>query len=510
LQVKRKSLTERYLDFVERGVDRLPDPFFLFAILAVIVLILSYIGNYFSVSAVHPGTGDNIHVVNLISKSGISRVLTDAVANFVNFPPLGVVLVTVIGIGVADKSGFFKSALTQLTQIVPKPLITLLFIFLSINSSIMADSGVVLMPPLGALLYAGIGKHPLAGLAAGFVGVSGGFSANIAITGLDPLLSGLTDPAAKLIDSAYNVFPTANYYFMFVSTFLVTFVINFVTNKIIEPRIKNISISSKSLSFGNELVSLDKTDKKALILSYISGAIFLAAVAFMTIPQNGLLRDENGSLLPFYKSIIMLLMLGFFICGSVFGFASKKVTTGSQLIKMSSDMMNTMGGYIVLSFIIAQFIAYFNWSNLGLVTAIKGADFLKNAGLTGVPLVGGFLLFTMIINIFISSASAKWAVLSTVFVPMFMLLGLPPEVTQGIYRVGDSVTNFVTPMFPYFPIIIVFAKEISPEITFGKLISILVPYSFALSIIWGIFLILWIFIGIPMGPDVPAFLKIAP
>ena len=503
----KKNFTEKYLDFVERGVDRLPDPFFLFAILAVIVLIMSYFGDLLSVSAIHPGTQEQIIVINLLNKSGIARIFTDSVSNFVNFPPLGVVLVMVIGIGVADKSGFFKAAIGNLTQFVSPKYITLLFIFLSVNSSIMADSGVVLMPPLGALIFAGIGRHPIAGLAAGFVGVCGGFSANIMITGLDPLLSSLTEPAARLIDPAYQVFPTANYYFMAFSVFVVTYVIHVITNKVIEPRVKDISFENNTLTLQAGISAPDKTQKRALMYAYISFLLYMIVIMLMTIPESAVLRDATGNLLPFFRSIIVLLMLGFFICGAVYGFIAGEVKSGKELIKMSADMMNTMGGYIVLSFIIAQFIAYFNWSNLGIVTAIKGADFLKDSGFTGAPLVAVFLIFSMIINIFIASASAKWAILSTVFVPMFMLLGLPPEVTQAIYRVGDSVTNFITPMFPYFPIVIVFAKEISKEMTFGKLISILLPYSIGLSIVWGVFLILWIYLGIPMGPGVPAFLE---
>jgi aminobenzoyl-glutamate transport protein len=504
--MEKKSLSIKYLDYVERSIDKLPDPFFLFGILALLVIIASFIGDLFSLSAVHPATGETINVINLLSKNGISKALTEAVSNFVNFPPLGVVLVTVIGIGVADKSGFFQASIKQITQIVPKTFVAIVFIFISVNSSIMADSGVVLMPPLGAMVYAGLGRHPLLGLIAGFVAVSGGFSANIAITGLDPLLSGLSDPAAKLIDPNYNVLPTGNYYFMFFSTFVVTFIVNFVTNKIVEPRLSGIRFISNTSHNLSE--PLDKSQKRALNYTYLSFVIFIIICGILVIPEKAILKDQTGSILPFYKSIIVLLMFGFFLCGVVYSYSIKLMKSSKDIVQMSNSMMNTMGAYIVLSFIIAQFISYFNWSNLGLVTAIHGADFLKNLGLTGSPLVISFLIFSMILNIFIASASAKWAILSTVFVPMFMILGLPPEVTQGIYRVGDSVTNFVTPMFPYFPIVIVFAKEISPELTFGKLISILLPYSFYLVLFWGALLVIWIFVGIPMGPGVPAFLDI--
>lgn len=507
---KTTNITERYLDFVEKSINRLPDPFFLFGALALIVIALSFVGEYFNVAAKLPVSGEEIKVVSLLTNKGISRMFTDMVANFMNFPPLGVVLAMVIGIGVADKSGFFRTAIGGISQIVPARYISLMFIFLSVNSSIMADSGVVLMPPLGALIYAGIGRHPIAGLAAGFVGVCGGFSANIFITGLDPLLAGLTEPAAKLIDPNYVVYPTANYYFMAFSVFVITLVISYVTNKIIEPRIKDISFNSSALSLSEGISVPNKIERKAFQRALLALFAFVVVIMLMTLPDNSIFRDDLGNPMPFFRSIIVLLMIAFFIVGTVYGYSAGTIKSGKQLVGMSSDLMNTMGGYIVLSFIIAQFIAYFNWSNLGIVSAIKGAYFLKDFGFTGTPLVIAFLIFSLTINIFIASASAKWAILSTVFVPMFMILGLPPEVSQAVYRVGDSVTNFITPMFPYFPIVIVFAKEISPELSFGKLVSILVPYSIILTIVWGAILVLWIAFGIPMGPGVPTFIEINP
>lgn len=510
MTVNSKNITEKYLDFIEKSVNRLPDPFFLFAILALFVIILSYFGELLGISANHPGTGNEIKIISLVTNTSIARMFTDAVSNFMTFPPLGVVLAMVIGIGVADKAEFFKTGIGAISQVVSPKYISLIFIFLSVNSSIMADSGVVLMPPLGAIIFAGIGRHPIAGLAAGFVGVCGGFSANIAITGLDPLLAGLTEPAARLIDPNYTVFPTANYYFMAFSVILITFVINFVTNSIIEPRVKNIPFLSTSLNSNQEITAPSPIQSKSLYRSLIALGLFCILILFMTIPDNAIFRDINGTLLPFFRSIIILLMIAFFLVGAVYGYSAGTIKNGRHLISMSSDMMNTMGGYIVLSFMIAQFIAYFNWSNLGVVTAIKGAYLLKDSGLSDGPLIIGFLLISMIINIFIASASAKWAILATVFVPMFMLLGFPPEVTQAIYRVGDSVTNFITPMFPYFPIVLVFAKEISPELSFGKLVSILIPYSIFLTIIWGFILLLWILLGIPMGPGVPTFLDVNP
>jgi len=508
--LKKPNLFDKYLNFVEKGVDKLPDPFFLFLLLAILVLVLSYIGDSLTWSAVHPGTNESIQVINLIEKHNFYHIFSESVSNFINFPPLGIVLVMVIGIGVADKSGFFKSLINATAQMVNPRLIAVLFIFISVNGSVMADSGVVLLPPLGALVFSGLGYHPITGLAAGFVGVCGGFSANIGITALDPLLASLTEPAARMIISDYNVFPTANYYFMAASVFVITLVIYLVSVKIIEPRVKTIKIKPFSVYNNNETKQLTHHEKRGLMYAFSAIVIFFILILIAVLPEQGLLRNENGDIMPFFKSIIFLLMAGFFMSGTVYGIAAGTITNSKDIISMSTNAMNTMGSYIVLAFAIAQFTAYFSKSNLGLVTAINGAEFLKNAGLTGVLLVIGFLIFSMIINIFIASASAKWAILSVVFVPMFLLLGIPPEITQAVYRVGDSVTNFITPMFPYFPIIIVFAKEISEDISFGKLVSLLIPYSLILSLVWGIFLILWIYLGIPVGPGVPTDMMIIP
>jgi aminobenzoyl-glutamate transport protein len=497
-----KKLIESILAKVEKSVDKLPDPFFLFLGLAFLVIIISYLASLVQFQASNPTNGEPIHVVNLLSKTGIQRMLTNATANFMNFPPLGIVLITIIGIGIAEKSGFFKTSLLTLTASVPKKLIAPVLILISVNGSLMADSGVVLLPPLGAMLFASYGRHPIAGLLASFAAVCGGFSASFFITALDPLLSSFTDLAAKSIDPTYDVFPTANYYFMVASVFVVTAVCWYVTDKIVEPALQN----TETKTVDDESEKPNPNARKAFLYGIGSVLVMSLLVLWAVLPDEGVLRDDAGTMKPLFRSIVTILMIMFAVSGIVYGYVAKTINNSKDIVRMSNEMMGTMGSYIVLVFAIGQFIAYFNDSNLGLIIAVKGAEFLRELDLGRELILLSFLFFSMIVNIFISSASAKWALLASVFVPMFMLLGISPESTQMMYRIGDSVTNFITPLFPYFPILIVFAKQFAPEITFGKLISLLLPYSFALAIIWGIMAAIWVFAGIPLGPQAPVFL----
>ncbi len=505
MEKSRKGFTAKILGSIERFVNFLPDPVILFALLALIVIILSSILSAAGVSVVHPGTGKVITVKNLLNAEGLRYMLTTAVPNFIEFPPLGIVLAAIIGIGVADRSGFLAAALKSSVLMVPKKLVVPALVFASVNASIIADAGIVVLPPLGALLFMSMNRHPIAGLSAAFVGVVGGFSANLMITALDPLLAGFTQSAAQMIDKSYIVYPTANYYFMLASVIPVTIICTFVTTKIVEPNLGPWNKEKYNGGSGDIIHETTPTERKALRAASFTFIALIAVTLFAIFPANGFLRDDSGSLIPFYRSIISIIIIIFLFSGIVYGVVAKKIRSTKDLAKMLAESMSTMGAYIVLAFVAGQFIAYFGRSNLGIITAVKGAEFLKGIGLEGISLVIGFLIFSLIINMFIASASAKWAVLSAVFVPMLMLMGYSPETTQLIYRVGDSTTNMITPLLPYFPVIMAFARKYDPDITFGRLLSILTPYSFALFIIWGIFLVLWIMLKIPLGPDVPIF-----
>ena len=508
------GLLNRFLNLVEVAGNRLPDPVVLYFGLALAVPILSGILAYIGWSRVHPVTGETINLVNLLTPDQIQRMFVEAVDNFTSFPPLGAVLVTMIGIGVAERGGLISAALKILVASTPKSLISVVVVFAGVMSSMAADAGYVVLTPLGAVIFAGIGRHPLAGLCAAFAGTGGGFSANLLLTSLDPLLSGFTDSAARLYDASYEVMPNANYFFMVASVAVVTLSGWYVTDRIVEPRLGkwNAGEGAEETDEDKEqdaaLQTLSPIEKQGLLAALLTVIVVSTAFALMTIPVDGILRDEAGGIDPFVDSLVTVIMVFFILPGLVFGWVTGSCRTSKQIAKIMGDTMATMGGYIVLAFAAAQFVAYFRWSNMGLLTAISGAEILQGLGLDKLPLLIMivFVIMAGIINLVIGSASAKWGIMAPVFVPMFMAIGLSPELTQAAYRVGDSITNMITPLNPYFPIILSFALRYDRKLGIGTLISSMVPYSIAFAIGWTILLIIWFAFGLPLGPGAGIYL----
>ena len=493
----------RVLDAVERAGNRLPAPVTIFFIFSVLVLVASWLAHRTGVTAEHPGTGETLTSVNLLSHQGIERMITEAVSNFTSFAPLGTVLVVMIGIGVAERSGLISTGLRQLMAWVPNSLVTATLVFAGIMSSMAADAGYVVLTPLGAVLFAGMGRHPIAGLAAAFAGVSAGYSANLFITALDPLLAGFTTEAAAMRDPEYVVHAASNWYFMIVSVPLMTIAGTLVTTKLVEPRLGDWSPADGEGAETPEKV----TDRERKALWAAAGAFVfsLVLVAMLVVPENAVLRDEDGGLGPFYGNMVPILLVVFFLPGLAYGVVARTITNDKAVEKMTGDTMATMGTYIVLAFVAAQFVAYFSWSNLGLIMAVKGAELLEFIRLGGLPLILGFIFVSAVLNIFIGSASAKWGIMAPVFVPMLMQMGYSPELVQVAYRVGDSVTNIITPLLPYFPVIIAFAKRYDKSSGLGTLIAAMLPYSIAFAIAWTVLLIVWITVGIPLGPEAPLY-----
>ena len=495
----QKKAIRIFLDVVEKGGNKLPDPWTLFLCMASGVLLLSAILSGMGVEAISPSDGSPIKVINLLNGEGIRKIFTEMSKNFANFPPFAVVLVCMLGIGVAEKSGLINVTLRKFVTLVPSWLLPATLVFAGVMSNVASDAGYVVLTPLGAVLFAAFGRHPIAGLTAAFAGVSGGFSANLLLSSLDPLLAGLSTTAAHLVDPSYTVLPTANYYFMFVSTFLVTVVGSLVTTKIVEPRLGPWTNPENADTTTSGISSVEKT---GLIWTVGYLVIFAAIVLFMTVPQNGVLR-ENGDLKPFYGSIVPLIMIFFLGAGLVFGLKTKSIKSDRDVSKMLGETMSSLGGFIALVFIMAQFVAFFSWSNIGIVIAIKGAALLQAVGFTGLPLLFSFIIVTAFLNLFMGSASAKWAIMAPVFVPMFMLMGYSPELAQNAYRIGDSVTNIISPLLPYYPIIIAFARKYKPDLGVGTLISLMLPYSIAFLILWSVMFSIWYMLGLPMGPEAP-------
>lgn len=498
-----QRLAGKGLNMVERCGNRLPDPLILFILMMLFVPLASAVAAFLDWERAHPVTGEVVSAVNLLTGEGIAKMLTTAVDNFTSFPPLGVVLVAMLGIGLAEKSGFIEASLKGFVRVVPNQLLTGALVFAGVISNLAVDAGYVILVPLGGVLFAGVGRHPLAGMAAGFAGVSGGFSANLIVTSVDPLLAGFTNAAAELYQPGYQVEATGNYYFMFVSTFLIVAGGWWVTDKIVEPRLGPWKSPQHLNNQQIGIEPLNSSQSKALKLSWLGIGVGLIAIALMVIPDNAILRNETGDLAPFYEALIPLLAVVFIIPGLIYGLVSGSVKKGSDLSKMLGDTMGSMGGYLVLAFVAAQFVAYFQWSNLGLLIALAGAEFLKSTGASSIVLLLGVVALSGSVNLFIGSASAKWGLMAPVLVPMMMSLGFSPEMAQAAFRIGDSSTNVITPLLPYFPIILAFAQKYQSDLKLGTLVSIMLPYSIVFALLWSLQMVIWFWLGIPLGPDAP-------
>ncbi len=504
----QSSALVRAFSAVEKWGQKLPDPLTLFAVMAALVVLVS--GLFVGTSAeVVQRTGDvvNLSVKSLLTMEGIRWMLLGAVDNFINFAPLGPVLTVMIGIGVAERTGFISMGLRVLVTKVPDSLLTATVVFAGVMSSMAADAGYVVLTPLGALLFASVKRHPLAGLAAAYAGVSGGFSANLLITGLDPMLSALTQQAAQSLDPSYSVNPACNYYFMVASTLLITVLGTFVTSKIVEPMLGEWD---PSLGDGSQHESNSEPgaeEARAFGISVGVGGVIAVGILLLGIIPGAPLHDtiKEGepavnALHSFFSAIEILVTIGFIIPGLVYGVMTKSVKSDKDLAKMMSDSMASMGAYVVLAFVAGQFVAYFNWTNLGAITAVKGAGVLESIGLKGGMLMVAFLVVASTMNFLVGSASAKWAFMAPIFVPMLMQMGLSPEATQAAYRVGDSITNIISPLMPYLPIIIVFAQKYDRKAGIGTILASMLPYSIAFLIGWTIMLLVWVYADLPLGP----------
>ena len=506
----RKSWLDRFLDVVERGGNALPHPATLFALLALIVVIASWFASLADLSVQHPTTGATVAAVNLLSVDGLHRILTGLVSNFTGFAPLGTVLVALIGIGVAEHSGLMATALRKLVLTSPRRLLTPIVVFAGVMSNMASELGYVLLIPLAGLIFKSAGRHPIVGMAAAFAGVSGGYSANLLIGTIDPLLSGLSQEAARIVDPTYTVSPLANWYFMAFSTPVITLLGWFVAERFTAPRFPDDlrGDSDEDSGFARDLTSAERRGLRYAGLASLSLILLLlwSMLPPGSLPGAGFLRNpDNGDLLdsPLLSGVVTIIFLFGVVSGLAYGIGAGTIRSDDDVIKGMSASMSTLGSYLVLVFFAAQFVAFFNWTQLGLIFAVNGAEGLKSLGLSAVPLFAMFILLTASINLLMGSASAKWALMAPVFVPMFMLLGYSPELTQTAYRVGDSVTNIISPMMMYFAIIIAFFPKYEPLHGLGPIVAVMLPYSATFLIGWSLVFGIWLALGLPIGPDSP-------
>jgi len=496
---KPVKLFNRFLNIVEKGGNALPNPSTLFAIFALLTVLASAVAFAFGLQAIHPVTGEIITVNNLLSESGLKRILLEMVTNFTNFAPLGIVLVALLGLGVAEGSGFLNAVIRIFVLSAPKALLTFIIVFTGVLSNMASTVGYVLLIPLAGVVFLAVKRHPIVGMAAAYAGISGGYSANLFIGTVDPLLAGLSQEAARIIDPQYIINPTANYYFMVVSTFLIAFAGTWVTEKIVEPRLGKYTGDVTP----EKIEPLSAEEKRGLKFTFITFIGVLFVIVLGIYPENGILRGENNGILnsPLVVGVVALIFIVASLLGIAYGIGSRKFKNDNDIIKSMDSSMKSVSTYLVLVFFASQFVSYFNWTNLGLIIAIEGANLITHLGVGLIPLMIMFIILSGTINLFMGSASAKWALMAPIFVPMFMLLGYSPELTQAGFRIGDSVTNVISPMMSFFALIIVYFQKYDKNAGIGTIVSTMLSYSIIFFVLWTILLIIWLFFNLPLGPN---------
>jgi aminobenzoyl-glutamate transport protein len=518
-ETSQKGWFTRFLDVVEWLGNLLPHPVTLFALFALGVVLMSGVAGWFELSVLDPRpegapgrspTGE-IEAISLMNGDGLRMIVENLVTNFTGFVPLGTVLVALLGVGVAEKSGLLSAMIRAVVLKAPPHLVTGAVVFAGVVSNTAAEMGYVVLIPLAAVIFHALGRHPFAGLAAAFAGVSAGYSANLLIGTVDPLLAGITEEAARLIDPGYEVHPAVNWYFMIVSTFVVTLVGWWVTARIVEPKLGRYDDTNADHDALGEQTSepLTRSEVRGLWAAAGATALMTALLLVSVVPEWGVLRNpETGDVLnsPFLRGMVTLIFVFFLVPGFVYGWVTGSMRSDRDVVEGMSAAMSSMGLYIVLVFFAAQFVAFFAWTNLGGITAVVGADTLQRIGLTGPLVFVPFILMCCFVNLMLGSASAQWAITAPIFVPMLMLIGYSPEVIQAAYRIGDSTTNIITPMMSYFGLILAFAARYDRKLGIGTLVAIMLPYTIFFLIAWIATFYMWVFaLGMPVGPAAPTF-----
>lgn len=505
----KPTLINRFLNIVEKVGNRLPDPSILFFLMCVGLAILTWVVSLFQISVKHPGTGDTIAIKSILSKDGLSMILNDAIKNFSEFPALGLVLAVMLGIGVAEKTGYFDKLMIQVVHKAPKHFIVPVIIIIGILGNAAGDAAPIVLPPLAAMVFIKLGYHPIAGLAMAYASALGGFSANVMIGMSDALLYAFTKPATSIVSDIVHVNVAMNWYFIAASVLILLPSVYWVTMRFVIPRLGKFDDSNSAIQADDSNSKLTPQENRAVFWANISFFVLIILLIILAIPQQSFLRNANtGSLLndaPIINGVGLIILVLFLVPGLVYGIMVKEFKSSKDLGKMLADSMSSMGSFIVIVFFAAQLLAFLEWSNLGIIVAVKGASILQ--GQNGVVLILGIILLSALINLLIGSASAKWGILAPIFIPMLIIVGFHPALTQMLYRIGDSISNPITPMMPYLPLLLSYAQKYDNDMKLGSLLSSLMPYTIILSIVWPLFMIAWYLLGWPLGPGGPLHVK---
>ncbi|WP_288863755.1 AbgT family transporter [uncultured Corynebacterium sp.] len=510
------------LGWIEKIGNKLPDPFWLFVILAGVVAVASWLASMAGLSAVDPSSGEEIHVESLLTGDNLSRMVTDAVENFIAFPPLGVILATMLGVAVAEQTGLLAAMVRAMVDRVSPKILTFMVALAGVTGSVASDAIYVIIIPLGAMAFHAVGRSPIVGSMVAFAAASAGFNASLILNITDLLLAGISTSAAQLVDDAYEVSPLANIFFVIPSAIVLSLIITAVTELYVDKKAKDLvdhdavdedelqmdesnEPDDAHLTDDDDDLSLTPLERKGLIWAGVTLLICLAAYfALLLVPGSPFARPDEGFMeSPLIRAIAVPITLIFFATGLVYGLIVGTIKEAADIPAFMAKGLESLLPILVLFFAVSQFLAWFQWSNLGPWTAIKGSELLQSWDLPNVLLFAAFVLMVMLINLFITSGSAQWALMAPVVVPMMMYVDVSPEVTQMLYRIGDSPSNIITPMSPYFALALTFLQKYYKKAGVGTLMSLSLPYSVAMLVGWFLFFMLWYTLGIPLGPGSP-------
>ncbi len=504
----RKSGLQKFLDLVEKAGNKVPHPAVLFCLLIAVVIVLSHVLQLFGASVSYQQVNPDTHEIqivttsvnSLLSAEGIRFIFTSVVPNFIQFGPVGIILVAMIGVGLAERSGLIQALIRKIVVIAPESAITAIVITLGLLSSIASDAGYLVLIPLGAAAFHSLNRNPLAGLAAAFAGVAAAFGANFLVKPIDGILAEMTNDAIHVVDPAQSINLTSNFYFGIASSVMLIIVCTIISTWVVEPLLGKYQGDASA----DEGQNLSADESKGLLYAFLALAVFVIGICFLTLPSNAPLRNpETGSLIgnsPFMDSLVFLIMLAFFATGLAYGIGAKTICSAQDTIDAITKTFADLSGLLFLFFVISQFVAYFNYSNMGTILAVQLANLLKDANLNSVTLLLAFIFIASLMSIPVPNILPKWAILAPVFVPLFLKLGIAPDVLLAAYRVSDSPPNVINPLLPHFALVVGFAQRWQKDAGVGTVVAMMLPYAIATFIAWTLLFLAWYLLGLPFGP----------
>ncbi|MEX3504375.1 AbgT family transporter [Corynebacterium sp. LK2510] len=523
---KPNGFGDRVLTGIETLGNKLPEPFTLFLILFLLTGVTSTVMAMQGIQVAVPGSDEDLTIRGLFTGEGLTWLTTSMGQNYIGFPPLVTVLPILLATGVAERTGMLSALIRKLFGSAKKWILPYAVGVVGVTASIMADAAFVVVPPLAAMVFKAAGRHPVAGLLGGFAAVGAGYSTALFPTSLDALFAGITNAVMETLPglATTEVNPVSNYYFNVASAIVLGLLAGFITDRVLEPRMVRQNVpTEESLegedaaargdrdAEGNELSpTLTKQENRGLVMSLVAGLILSVVFLWAFLIPDSPWRNEEGAFLPqspLLQSIVFIVFAYFMVLGIAYGVYVGTVKKVADVVEMMGQAIKDMLSFLVLAFILGQFVALFAWTGIGTYTAVKGAAFLESVGLTGFGAILAFIVLASLLNLLIISGSAMWTLMAAVFVPMFALIGFEPAFTQAAFRVGDSATQVITPLNPYMIVILGLLRRYEPQAGLGTLMSRLVPFVIPFWLAWAGLLAIWYFADLPLGPGAVIFLQ---